>query len=131
LQIVIDVARGLVVYPKTIEAAVKAELPFMATEEILMAAVRRGGDRQALHEVIRKHSIDAAQQVKQHGLPNDLIERLRKEPAFSGIQWDKVLDPAEFTGRSSVQVTRFIADVVEPIRKKYRAQLDEAFTLRV
>jgi adenylosuccinate lyase len=131
LQIVIDVARGLVVYPKTIEAAVKAELPFMATEEILMAAVRRGGDRQELHEVIRKHSIAAAEQVKQKGLGNDLIERLKTDAAFAGISWEKVLNPADFTGRSSMQVSRFIFEVVEPIRERYRTRLGETFTLKV
>src|SRR5690606_11402375 len=81
LQIVVNVARGLVVYPKTIEAAVMAELPFMATEEILMAGVRQGGDRQEFHEVIRRHSQAAAEQVKSHGKPNDLIDRLRQDPA--------------------------------------------------
>src|SRR5215208_6560492 len=77
LQIVVDVARGLVVYPKVIERYVMAELPFMATEEILMAGVRAGGDRQELHEVIRKHSQDAAAVVKSHGRANDLIHRLQ------------------------------------------------------
>src|SRR5438067_4008470 len=82
LQIVIDVARGLVVYPKTIDAAIAAELPFMATEEILMAGVKMGGDRQELHELIRRHSHAAAEQVKLHGRPNDLLDRLRREDAF-------------------------------------------------
>jgi adenylosuccinate lyase len=131
LQIVIDVARGLVVYPKTIAAAIAAELPFMATEEILMAAVRSGGDRQALHEVIRKHSLDAGEQVKLHGKENDLIARLRKDPALSTIKWEEVLNPAAFTGRAAVQVARFIADVVNPIREKYRAVLNESVALRV
>src|SRR3954468_920802 len=85
LQIVVNVARGLVVYPKTIETAVMAELPFMATEEILMAAVRAGGDRQQLHEVIRKHSQAAAEQVKTHGRANDLIQRLQHDSAFSKL----------------------------------------------
>src|SRR5882724_6359741 len=80
LQIVIDVARGLEVYPKTIESAVRAELPFMATEEILLA----GGDRQEQHERIRLHSLEAAKQVKILGRPNDLLDRLRADPAFSG-----------------------------------------------
>ena len=118
-------------YPKTIAAAVAAELPFMATEEILMAAVRGGGDRQALHEVIRKHSLEAAEQVKLHGRENDLIARLRKDPALSTIKWEEVVNPAAFTGRTAVQTTRFIADVVEPIRAHYRAQIDEAVALRV
>src|SRR5947208_13098053 len=81
LQIVVNVARGLVVYPKVIEAAVMAELPFMATEEILMAAVRAGGDRQELHERIRRHSLAAAAAVKLHGQKNDLLDRLAKDPA--------------------------------------------------
>jgi adenylosuccinate lyase len=131
LQIVIDVARGLVVYPRTIEAAVKAELPFMATEEILMAGVRRGGDRQALHEIIRKYSMEAAREVKEHGMANDLLERLKRDAVFSGIQWEQVLNPSEFIGRSPFQVARFIAEVVEPIRARYRGQLHETFTLRV
>ena len=100
LQIVINVARGLEVYPKTIEAAVLAELPFMATEEILMAGVSGGGDRQALHELIRKHSIDAANEVKQHGRPNDLINRLRADPSSSQVDWGSVVDPKRFVGRA-------------------------------
>jgi adenylosuccinate lyase len=92
LQIVVNVARGLVVYPKTTEAAVMAELPFMATEEVLMAAVQKGGDRQELHERIRRHSLDAAAQVKQQGRPNDLIERLKRDVAFAGIDLTSVMD---------------------------------------
>src|SRR5690606_2217143 len=90
LQIVVNVARGLVVYPKVIEAFVMAELPFMATEESLMAAVRAGGDRQDLHEKIRTHSLAAAEQVKQHGKPNDLIDRLRQDPAFAKVDLGSV-----------------------------------------
>src|SRR5205814_7039667 len=86
LQIVVNVARGLVVYPKTIEAAVMAELPFMATEEILMAGVAAGGDRQDLHQRIRDHSQAASEQVKVHGRPNDLIERLATDNAFARVE---------------------------------------------
>src|SRR5689334_3142868 len=85
LQIVINVARGLVVYPKTIEAALMSELPFMATEEILMAAVAGGADRQDLHERIRKHSLAAADQVKMQGKPNDLMQRLQSDDAFKSL----------------------------------------------
>jgi adenylosuccinate lyase len=131
LQIVIDVARGLVVYPKTIEAAVMAELPFMATEEILMAAVRAGGDRQALHESIRQHSLAAAAQVKQHGRPNDLIERLQNDPVYANIPWNQVLSPALFIGRAPQQTEKFIATVVEPIRDRYRAILGQHVELKV
>src|SRR5580658_7271954 len=93
LQIAVNVSRGLVVYPKVIEAAVAAELPFMATEEILMAAVRAGGDRQALHELIRRHSLAAAEQVKTHGKPNDLLRRLAAEETFVGVNLDEITDP--------------------------------------
>ena len=131
LQIVIDVARGLVVYPKTIEAAVRAELPFMATEEILMAGVRSGGDRQELHERIRKHSLDAAAQVKQHGNPNDLIERLRADPEFRAVTWEQVLKPEAFVGRAPQQTEHFVETVVEPIRDRYRKELGQRVELKV
>src|SRR5213078_1384916 len=116
VQIVINVARGLVVYPKTIDAAIAAELPFMATEEILMAAVRAGGDRQALHESIRRHSLAAAEQVKMHGKANDLIDRLKSDPAFAKVNLASVLDPKKFIGRAPEQTDAFVKDVVEPIR---------------
>ena len=118
-------------YPKTIEAAVMAELPFMATEEILMAGVSAGGDRQALHELIRKHSIDAAGQVKQHGRPNDLVDRLRRDPAFARVDWGGVIDPKRFVGRSPRQVEQFVERVVEPIRARYAAQLGQQVELKV
>jgi adenylosuccinate lyase len=131
LQIVINVARGLVVYPKVIEAAVRAELPFMATEEILMAGVRAGGDRQELHERIRRHSMAAAEQVKQNGMPNDLIERLRNDPAFAKVDLSRVLDAKLFVGRAPQQVDQFVQEVVEPIRKRYRGQIGQSVELKV
>jgi adenylosuccinate lyase len=131
LQIVVNVARGLVVYPKTIEAAVMAELPFMATEEVLMAAVQKGGDRQELHERIRRHSLDAAAQVKQQGRPNDLIERLKRDVAFVGIDLTSVMDPNRFVGRAPQQVEVFVREVVEPIRARYGGQLGQDVQLKV
>jgi len=132
LKIVVNVARGLVVYPKTIETAVQAELPFMATEEILMAAVRKaGGDRQELHERIRQHSQDAAREVKVHGRPNDLLTRLAADPAFQGVDLGGVLDPALFVGRAPQQVGEFVEGVIEPIRGRYAAVLGENVELKV
>lgn len=131
LLIVINVARGLVVYPKVIERFVADELPFMATEEILMAGVRAGGDRQALHEAIRRHSLAAAEQVKQHGRANDLIDRLRADPAFSGVVLDDVLHPSRFVGRAPEQVDRFLAEVVEPIRVRYPDAVNQPVDLKV
>ncbi len=131
LQIVVNVARGLVVYPKTIEAAVMAELPFMATEEILMAAVQNGGDRQELHESIRLHSQAAAEGVKMHARPNDLISRLRNDVAYAKIDLNSLIDPAAFVGRAPEQVDDFLRDVVAPIRHRYRDRLGQAVELKV
>jgi adenylosuccinate lyase len=115
LRLYANVASGLVVYPGTIRRAVEAELPFMATENILMAAVRAGGDRQELHERIRRHSLAAAERVKRDGAANDLIDRLRSDPAFQGVEWDRTLDPAGYTGRAAQQVDEFLGEVVQPI----------------
>jgi adenylosuccinate lyase len=131
LQIVIDVARGLVVYPKTIAAAVAAELPFMATEEILVAAVQAGGNRQELHEAIRRHSMSAAEQVKMHGAANDLLDRLKADPAFAAVDWQQTMNPRRFVGRAAEQVDQFIAQVVQPIRKSYSTDLGATVSLRV
>jgi adenylosuccinate lyase len=131
LDIMNNVVSGLVVYPKTIRANLMAELPFMATENLMMAAVQRGADRQEVHEVIRKHSQAAAQRVKMEGAPNDLLDRLRAEPAFKGIRFDDVLDPSKYVGRAPQQVDEFIADVVEPIRKRYRDELGQKVELKV
>ena len=131
LLIVVNVARGLVVYPKTLAAAVAAELPFMATEEILMAAVRAGGDRQALHESIRAHSMAAAERVKRHGEANDLLARLAADPAYAGLDLAAVLDPRSFVGRAPEQVDRFVGEVVDPIRARYADALKMEAGLRV
>jgi len=131
LLITTNVARGLVVYPKTIQASVMSELPFMATEEILMAGVRAGGDRQSLHEIIRRHSQAAAKQVKELGQPNDLLRRLAHEPAFAGIDLNTLLDPAKFIGRAPQQVERFSTEVIAPICIRYQAYLSQAMDLRI
>jgi adenylosuccinate lyase len=131
LVLTANVARGLVVYPKTIQAYVTNELPLMATEEILMAGVRAGGDRQALHEIIRRHSQAAARQVKEFGQSNDLLQRLAREPAFAGIDFSTLLDPAKFIGRAAEQVERFLSEVVAPIRRNYQDYLSQNMDLRV
>jgi len=110
LNLYINIASGLVVYPKVIEKHVQAELPFMATENILMEAVKAGGDRQELHEKIRVYSMEAAREVKEKGNENDLIERIAKDEAF-GLDITKlnqVLDPKNYIGRSKEQVEEFI-----------------------
>ena len=131
LEILINVLDGLVVYPKVIAARVAAELPFMATENILMAAVKAGGNRQKLHEKIRQHSQAAAAEVKQFGKHNDLIGRLKADPAFKKVDFKKVLDPKTYVGRAPQQVDEFLKDIVTPIRRKYRKELNRKVTLKV
>jgi len=131
LEILINVLDGLVVYPKVIAAHVEAELPFMATENILMAAVKTGGNRQELHEKIRLYSQAAAAQVKQFGRPNDLINRLRADIDFQKVDFEKVLRPENYIGRAPKQVDEFIASVVTPIRKKYHSAINRKVELNV
>ncbi|MGQ9575403.1 MAG: adenylosuccinate lyase [Thermoguttaceae bacterium] len=114
-----NIAEGLVVYPQVLAKNLEAELPFMATENILMAAVAAGGDRQELHERIRRHSQAAAAMVKQQAAPNDLLERLAADPAFAQVDLEAALDPNKFTGRAAEQVDEFLRDVIAPIRERY------------
>ncbi|MDO4558012.1 MAG: adenylosuccinate lyase, partial [Planctomycetia bacterium] len=126
-----NVTDGLVVYPKVIAKNLESELPFMATENILMDAVRQGGDRQELHERIRVHSQAAAAQVKQEGAPNDLMERLAGDPAFRGIDLSGTLDASKYIGRAPQQVDEFVQEIVEPIRRKYAESLELTGEVRV
>ncbi len=116
-----NVASGLVVYPQVIARNLREELPFMATENILMAAVQAGGDRQDLHERIRQHSQAAAAVVKEQGGANDLLTRLKKDAAFSKVDLEAAIDPTKLTGRSPEQVDEFLVEVVAPIRDRYPA----------
>jgi adenylosuccinate lyase len=126
-----NVAEGLVVYPEVIAKNLREELPFMATENILMAAAAAGGDRQDLHERIRTHSQAAAAEVKQHGRPNDLLQRLAADPAFAGVDLQQAVDPHQPTGRSAQQVDEFLEEVVAPIRQRYGSQLGEPDEINV
>lgn len=114
-----NVFSGLVVYPNVVKKHLLAELPFMMTEDILMAAVQAGGDRQELHERIRRHSQDVAWRIKEEGGDNDLLERLRSDPAFARVNFESVADPLKYVGRSREQVDEFVRDIVEPIRQRY------------
>jgi adenylosuccinate lyase len=122
LNLYLSVVEAPVVYPKMIEAHVRAELPFMATENILMAAVKKGGDRQELHEVIREHSHAAARQVKEFGRENDLLDRLAKDPriGMSIDEINQILDLREFVGRAPEQVVEFIAAEIDPILSRHK-----------
>lgn len=133
LELYINVVDGLVVYPKMVEKHLLAELPFMATENIMMAAVKKGGDRQELHERIRVHSMDAGKVVKVDGMPNDLIDRIAADPMF-GLDKEEILaemKPENFVGRAPEQVTEFIEAEVKPIIEKYKDELGLSVEIKV
>lgn len=133
LDISINVTEGLVVYPKVIHKRVMTELPFMATENIIMAAVKKGGDRQELHEAIRVHSMEAGRQVKEFGMDNDLLERIVKDPIFGITSEDIVhlLNPVDYIGSSIDQVDNFISEEIEPIIEKYKDLIGIDIDLKV
>ena len=125
LSLYANVADGLVVYPKVIEQRLRKELPFMATENIMMDAVKAGGDRQELHELIRQHSMAAGRVVKEEGKPNDLIDRIAQDPKF-GMTKEQILSimkPENFVGRSVQQTEEFFKDFIDPILAKEKDAL--------
>ena len=111
---------GLVVYPKVIEKRLLSELPFMATENIMMDAVKAGGDRQELHERIRELSMEAGKNVKEKGMDNNLLELIAKDPAFnlSLEDLEKTMDPAKYVGRAKEQVEAYLKNVIHPLLKE-------------
>lgn len=128
LNLYANVADGLVVYPKVIESRLRKELPFMATENIMMDAVKyRGADRQVLHEKIRQHSMAASKVIKEEGGENDLLERIAADEAFGVTLEDleKILQPEKYTGRAKEQTEDFLKEEVAPVLEKYAAIEDE------
>ena len=125
LRTAADVAGGLVVYPQVVNAHVQQELPFMATEDILMACVKGGGDRQILHEAIREHSVEAAKVVKQQGGKNDLIERLATDALFAPVHatLGDIMQPERFVGRCAEQVDAYLASYIDPLLARHEATL--------
>ncbi len=123
LDLMHNVASGLIVHEAMVKKNLEAELPFLATENILMEAVKAGGDRQDLHERIRVHAQEAGHRVKHLGLDNDLIDRIRQDPAFASVKdrltEDDLLNPLAYTGRAVEQTERFLAEVIEPSRERY------------
>ena len=125
LDLYLNVVDGLVVYPKVIEKHLMAELPFMATENIMMDAVKAGGDRQELHEKIRTLSMEAGKNVKEKGMDNNLLELIAQDPAFglSLEELKKAMEPARYVGRAPRQVEEFLQEVVNPILEENRSLL--------
>lgn len=133
LNIYMNVADGLVVYPKVIRQRIMSELPFMATENIMMDAVKKGGDRQELHELIRTHSMDAARVVKEEGGANDLVDRIVADPKFglTREEIEKTLKPENFTGRAGKQAEEFLTEYVKPVLEANKDCLGEGVELTV
>lgn len=125
LDLYLNVVDGLVVYPKVIEKRLMSELPFMATENIMMDAVKAGGDRQELHEKIRQLSMEAGRNVKEKGLDNNLLELIAADPAFnmSLEELKKTMDPSKYTGRAEQQVEEFVSEVINPILEENKDML--------
>jgi len=123
LDLLHNVGAGLVVHEGPVRANLKAEMPFLATENIMMEAVAKGRDRQEAHEAIRRHARAAGAVVKDQGKPNDLLERLAADPLFAGVDVEAQLDPAAYVGLAARQVDRFLEEIAAPIRERYRDRL--------
>jgi adenylosuccinate lyase len=133
LNICRNISAGPVVHERVIENRVMHELPFIATENILMEAVKKGGDRQELHEKIRRHSMAVGAAIKDEGLPNDLLGRIAGDPAFrlSEDEIKRLLTPANYIGRSAEQTEEFIRNCIDPILETNRESVPEATELKV
>ena len=125
LDLCLNVVDGLVVYPKVIEKRLMSELPFMATENIMMDAVKAGGDRQELHEKIRELSMEAGKNVKEKGLDNNLLELIAADPAFNLSLEDlqKTMDPSKYVGRAREQVEAYLKNVIDPLLEENKEVL--------
>ncbi|MCA1902414.1 MAG: adenylosuccinate lyase, partial [Candidatus Hydrogenedens sp.] len=121
LNLYLNIMENPVVYPQVIAKHVREELPFMATESLLMAGVKKGGDRQVLHEIIRKHAQSAGEWVKNEGQENDLLERLANDPDFPLTKEEimNCLDEKDFVGRAPQQTEEFVREIIDPIIEKY------------
>jgi adenylosuccinate lyase len=133
LNLYLDVASGLVVHPRVVQRNLMEELPFLASEHLMMEAVKAGGDRQAVHEALRVHSREAARAIKEEGADNTLRQRLSTDPAFAAVagRIDELLDPARFVGRAPAQVDAFLADEVRPLLERHRQLIPAVADVRV
>ena len=131
LDVLGNVTDGLIVYEKRVQANLLKEMPFLATERLIMEAVKNGADRQDAHEVVRAHAIEVARCIKVEAAENDLLERLGKEPMFAGIDLASSTDPSTNIGLAAEQVDAFVQEVVDPIRSKYKDSPTQISQLRV
>jgi len=131
LDVVCNITDGLVVHKAKVRTNLQEEMPFLATERLMMEAVRNGADRQDAHEIVRAHAIEVARLIKQEGISNNLLELLATEPIFKDVDLDMATDPSGFIGRSVEQVDEFCIKVAEPIEQKYSTKLLENVELKV
>jgi adenylosuccinate lyase len=131
LDVLGNITDGIIVHQARIASNLQNEMPFLATERLMMEAVKNGADRQDAHEVVRAHAIEVARLIKEEGIENDLLQRLSCESIFEGVDLSMATEPSGFVGRSAEQVDAFCADVVVPIRKNYSTQNLEIAQLRV
>ncbi len=133
LNLIHSIAAGMTVYPQVIGRHVREELPFLATERILMEATKMGGDRQLLHERLRVHAMEATRVIKEEGGENDLLERIASDPAFSNIKerLPRLLEPKNFIGRAPQQVEEFVKGVVEPLLERHKDLIEKPIQIRV
>jgi adenylosuccinate lyase len=131
LRLALNISGGLVVNPDVIKRQVEQTLPYMATENLLMAAVAEGGDRQEVHARIRQHSHAVTAHLKAGGARNDLLDRLRDDPLLAKVDFDRVLDQGQFVGRAPQQVDEFLTEEIEPVRQRYRHLLEQRGDLSV
>ncbi len=131
LNVYINITSGIVVYDRVIHRRVMEKLPFMATENIMMECVKRGGDRQQLHEKLRRHSHAAAAAVKLEGKPNDLIDRIAADPDFpiTRGEIEAQLDPVKYVGRAPHQVTEFLRDIAAPVTERYKGEIQSELSI--
>ncbi len=131
LNVYINITSGMVVYDRVIHRRVMEKLPFMATENIMMECVKRGGDRQQLHEKLRRHSHAAAAAVKLEGKPNDLIDRIAADPDFpiTRGEIEAQLDPVKYVGRAPQQVTEFLRDIAAPVTERYKGEIQSELSV--
>jgi adenylosuccinate lyase len=131
LDVLGNVTGGLIVYKSRVQANLQKEMPFLATERLMMEAVKNGADRQEAHEVVRRHAMEVARCIKEEAGENDLLDRLASEPIFKGIDLASSADPTKFIGLAPEQVDAFVQEVVDPIRLKYKGSTPEIAHLRV
>jgi len=131
LDVLCNITDGLIVHESMVQANLHQEMPFLATERLMMEAVKLGADRQDAHEVVRQHAIEVARCIKEDGAENDLLERLSCEAMFKDVDLTMATEPSDYIGRAPQQVDAFCDEIIEPIAQRYSSMTTEIAELRV